>query len=183
MAISQKSIQDRALRIATMVGADPNGSPVIDNGVVIEDMFAMALREAIIAAAQSDTTVSQVKRSHSIVVTDGVGVLPDTVIDECLDTSSLESATDDDITQLSSYQPRYADYVRPVHSQLPYYTVRTGSFLFRNGDRSVYDGTVTLVAVAMPPVVAFTADLDISTDIAESTVQILAQRLRGVANG
>jgi len=182
MAISQLGIQNRALRLATMEGADPTQSPVIDNGVVLEDLFPIALRSAIIQAAQKGITLGQVRRSHTLSVTSGVATLPDTVIDECLDTSTLSSTTDATITQLSSWQPQYLDFVRPVHSQLHYYTTQGADFLFREAgaDYGDYTGTLSLNAVSMPATVgSLTADLGISTDIAETTIEILAARLRG----
>jgi hypothetical protein len=181
MAISYASIIDRAFRVANMVGQDANNSLTIDNQVVLEDLAPLALREAIIQKAGTDSENGGIKRSHALTFVNGTATLPDTVIEECLDTSSLVSTTDDDITQLSSYQPRYLDFQRPAHNQLSYFTVQGRNILFRDsfGDPGEYNGAISLVAVSMPAVVAITADLGIGTDVAESAIKILAAKLRG----
>lgn len=182
MAYSQHQIIDRALRIATMTGGDPNLSSVIDNTVVLEDHFYTALRNAIIAGANVPTEVNGLKRDHTIAVTNGVGTLPDSVVDECLDSSSIYSSTDSNVQQFSSFQPRYADYLRPVHGQLAYYAVQGQSFLYRgpNEEAGVFDGDIHLVAVSTPAIPATITDaITISTATAERTIQLLASILRG----
>ena len=181
MAYSQHQIIDRALRIATMTGGDPNLSSVIDNTVVLEDHFYTALRNAIIAGANVPTEVNGLKRDHTISVSNGVGTLPDSVIEECLDTSSIY-ADDTNVQQFSSYQPRYSDYLRSGHSQMGYYSTQGANFLYRgpNEEAGVFDGDIHLVAVSTPSIPSTITDpITISTEVAERTIQILASILRG----
>ena len=180
--ISYKQIIDRALRVATMTGGDPNASPVIDNVVVLEDLAPMALRKAIIEGASDPDEANELKIAHTITISLGVGDMPDEVINELLDRSSVSSTTDDDITQFTSFQPRLMDYLRPVHSQLGYYTAQGQNILFREpgGNAGAFDGTIVLNAVSMPvEVVDLTSFLHIPTDTAERAIQILPMMLRG----
>jgi len=180
--ISYRQIIDRALRVATMAGGDPNSSPVIDNLPVLEDLAPMALRQAIIDHANDPDAANEVKIAHTVTISLGTGDMPDEVISECLDRSSVSSTTDDDITQLTSFAPRYLDYLRPVHSQLGYYTQQGQSILFREpgGNASAFNGIIVLTAVSMPiDVVDLTSFLNIPSDVAEKAIQNLAMMLRG----
>jgi len=182
--ISYKQIINRALRLATMTGGESSASPMIDNAVVLEDMTPMALRQAIILGANNPNEVNQLKIPHVISITSGEAPLPDEVITECMDRSSVSSATDGSITELASFQPRLMSYLRPVHSQLAYYAVDGGNLLFREagGDAGAYNGTITLTAVSMPVNVAdLTTLLEITSDTAERAIGILAMMLRGEA--
>lgn len=182
MAYSQKQIQDAALREATMVGGDANASPVIDNAVALEDLFYLALRAAVLEGAAIETENGGLQRDYSIVIASGTGPLPDTVLDECLDTSSVYSTTDADITTLTSYQSRHLDYLRPVHVQLGYYTVLGGNLLFREpgGATGSYGGTIHLVTVGTPDIPAVaTNPIEIATETAERCIAILARMVGG----
>lgn len=164
-----------------MTGTDAHVSAVIDNAVVLEDHFYSALKMAVIEGSQIESEAGGLKRDYTITVTDGVGTLPDTVLDECLDQSSIYSTTDDDIGELSSYQSRYGDYLRPNHDQLNYYAVQGTDFLFREAgaDPGEYDGDIHLVAIGVPDVSSFTGAITISTTTAERTINILANLLKG----
>ena len=180
--ISYKQIIDRALRMATMTGGDSNASPVIDNAVVLEDMAPMALRQAIILGANNPNEVNQLKIAHTLSVASGEATLPDEVITECMDRSSVSSASDSSITELASFQPRLLSFLRPVHKQLAYYTVNGAKLLFRaaGGDAGTYTGTITLAAVSMPVgVTLLTSSLGIPSDTAERAIGILAVMLKG----
>ncbi len=182
MAFSQKSIGDRAIRVATMAGLDPHTSPVVDNGVVAEDLFYDALRRAVAESAKNPSDAQAMKRDHTITITNGVGTMPDTVLDDFLSSSSIYSTTDSNIAENSTYCPRYVDYLRPVHSQLGYYAVQGSSLLYREpaGDAGAWDGDLHLVTVSTPAIPATIADaMTISTELAERTIQILAGMLRG----
>ena len=182
MAYSQKSISDKALRIATMAGLDPHTSPVVDNGVVAEDLFYDALRRAVAESAKNPSDAQAMKRDHTITMTDGVGTMPDTALDDFLSSSSIYSTTDSTVAENSSYCPRYVDYQRPVHSQLSYYAVQGSSLLYREpgGDAGAWDGDLHLVTVSTPTIPATITDpITISTELAELTVTILASMLKG----
>jgi hypothetical protein len=182
MAYSQLQIQQAALREATMVGNDPHASPVIDASVVLEDLFYEALRQAVVIGASNQNEAGSLKRVYPLLIVDGVADLPDTVVTECLDSSSVFAT--DDVTQLSSYQSRFNDYLRPGHDLLNYYAVQGNQFYFREAgdDAGVFDGTINLVAIGTPDIPAAIADpITISTETAERTIKILAQMLRGAA--
>lgn len=184
MAYSQKSIQDAALREATLAGGDGNASPVIDSSVVLEDLFYLALREAVIEAANSEP--GSQKRDYTIAVTSGSGTLPDTVVEELLDDSTIYSATESTIGELSSFQREYSDFIRPVHTILSYYTVLGSNFLFRQAGAATgaFTGSIHLVASGIPDIPGtITTPLTIKSSVAERTIAILANLLRGGANG
>ena len=165
-----------------MVGGDANASPVIDNTVVIEDLFYLALREAVIEGSQHEAEAGTLKRDYILTVASGTATLPDTVIDECLDSSSIYSTTDSTIGDLSSFQPQYGDFIRPVHAMLAYYTALGGNFLFRaaGGAVGAYSGTIHLVAIGTPDIPgSITANITIATETAERCIAILARMIKG----
>lgn len=181
MSFSYSSIIDEALRVANLVGSDGNASPVIDNSVVLEDLFYSALKKAIVEGSESSAEVGGLKYDHTITITDGKGTIPDSILNDFLDDSALYT-DDGSLNGLMSFQPRYFDYVREGHSQLGYYTVQDNKLLVKEpgGDINAYDGTVHLVTTTVPTVVDATTALNISTETAKRTIEFLAQMLRGV---
>lgn len=182
MAISEQSIIDRAMFIANGAGIDAHSSPVIDNKYVIETMFPLALRQAVIEHARTPHEANGLKRTFSLTLVAGEAVLPDDVLDECLTSSSISSATDLDVAELTSYEQRYFDYIRPGYAQLGFYTNRGGTFCYRgigeNAGESV--ATVKLTAISMPVIPATsTTSMTISTSLADTTVEILARMMSG----
>lgn len=182
MSYSKKQLVDRALRVANLTATDPNVSAVIDNRVVLEDLLYTAMKQAVIEASQNPAEVGSLKRDFTVTITSGVGTLPDDSLDEFLDDSNIYSTTDDDISQLTSFQPRYLDYIRPTHSQLGYYTVQGTSLLFKEpgGDAGDFTGDIHFVCTSMPDLSgAFTAAITIPTPTAERTIVRLAELLKG----
>lgn len=180
MAFTYQRILNEALRVANMAGGDANSSPTIDNRVVLEDLFYSALRQAIVEGSENPAEIGALKYDHTITVTNGAGTIPDTVLNEFMDGSTVYS-DDGTLNGLMSFQPRYFDYIRDGHSQLGYYTVQDDQFLLKEpgGDISDYTGDVHLVTTTMPTVTDATTDLAISSETAKKTVEILASLLRG----
>ena len=165
-----------------MAGLDPHTSPVVDNGVVAEDLFYSALRRAVAESAKNPSDAQAMRRDHTVTITNGVGTMPDAVLDDFLSSSSIYSTTDTTIAENSSYCPRYVDYLRPVHSQLGYYAVQGSSLLYREpaGNAGEWDGDLHLVAISTPAIPATITDpITISTELAELTITILASMLKG----
>jgi hypothetical protein len=182
MAVSLKSLIARAVAVAASTGTDAHDSPAVDSRYVAEVLFPHALRSAIIKSAARGETAGHLKRSFTMTLSSGAAVLPDEIIKECLDHSNIRSEADADVGQLSSFQARYLDFLRPAHSQLGYYTVNGTSFEYRppNGSHGTFAGDIILDAVAMPekPATA-TAAIDISDEVAERTVELLAIMIKG----
>jgi len=185
MAVSQKGIQDRAFRIASMTGGEDTASVIIDNQVVFEDYFAIALREACISGSLNENEAAALKRTFDITITNGEGTLDDAVLPECMDQSTL---TDDaDSSTPISYSPRYGDFLAPAKpNQLSYYTIQGSKLLYRAlGDLpGVTDAAVHLTAVALPTIPGtITTAMTIRPETAERVAQILAQKVLGAAAG
>lgn len=165
-----------------MPGVDPNTVAFVDNSVVLEDLFYEALRAAVIEGSQRPAEVGNLTRDFTIAVSGGIGALPDSVINECLDNSSIYSGDDDDIGQFSSFQTRYSDFIRAVHPQIAYYHIQGTNFLFRDigGDPNDFDGDINLITVALPDIPSVITDLiTISSETAERAIVLLAEMLRG----
>lgn len=165
-----------------MTGGDANASPVIDNSVVLEDLFYLALRESVIEGSQDDAEAAGLKRDYTLALTLGTATRPDTMIDECMDDSSIYSETDSTIGELSSFQARYSDFLRPVHAMLGYYTILGDNFLFREagGVTRSYTGTIHLVTIGTPDIPAVITDpITIATETAERCIAILSRMLKG----
>lgn len=179
MAISQKSIQDRAFLLANSAGVEPHSSPVIDNGFTAELLFPHCLRDAVRIGAGIENEANSLKRTHTLTVTGGEAVLPTSVLEECLDSSTVYG---DDIDDLTSYEPRYSDFLRVSDANLNLYTCRGGTFCFKEsgGNAGEFNGELSLVAVSLPTIPDTITDaMTISNATAERVVEILARKLRG----
>jgi hypothetical protein len=183
MSVSIQQILDRAMELASSVGTDSHDSPIVDNAPTAEVLFPTALRRAATEIARSDRNEADIlKRTYALTLVNGSITLPTSVIAECLDSSSIYSDDDSDIGQLSSYKPRYYDFLHPALEQLGYYTVRGANLEFREPDEESgeFDGALNLVAVGMPDIPStLTASMTISDRVAEKTIENLAAMLRG----
>jgi hypothetical protein len=180
MAISLQGIINRAFILANGIGTDAHQSPVIDNQYVVETLAPHALRDAVRIGAGKESEVGSLKRTHSLTVTDGEATLPASVLEECLDSSTVYGTAIEDLT---SYEPRYSDFLRVSDPHLNLYTCRGGTFCFREAGGNVgeWDGTLSLVAVSLPDLPAVITDaMTISNATAERCIEILAKKLRGV---
>ncbi len=173
MPISAEQIIDRSIRVANQTGLDANSSPVIDNSVVFEDLFPLAMREAVSYLAGNPEDASSLKQDHALTFTSGSAPLPAGVVTECLDSSSLNSST---YSGLVSWQPRYIDFIRPVHKQLGYYLISGSNVLFRapGGAPGTFNGSLTLNAVSVPIPANISDDLAIGEDLANEVIVRLA---------
>jgi hypothetical protein len=180
MSISTQGILDRAFLLANSIGTDAHQSPVVDNKYALEVLFPHSLREAVRIGAGIENEANSLKRAHSLTVTNGEAALPVSVLEECLDSSTVYG---DDIGDLTSYEPRYEDFIRVSDDNLNLYTCRGGTFCFREagGEVGEFDGDVNLVAVSMPDIPTTITDaMTINNSTAERVIEILARKLRGV---
>lgn len=180
---SQKQLMDRAFRLANSAGVEPHQSAIIDNAFTAEDYFPIALREAVKQSAGIPNEANSVKRTYPLTLVAGEATLPDTVLTECLDSSSLFSSSDATVAKLSSYEPRYSDYLDSgAYNQLAYYTVRGAVFCYRAPGElpGVSTATLSLVCVGIPDIPAALATaMVISSETAERCIEILSKMLRG----
>lgn len=180
--IAPLELINRAYRLAVGIGGDTETSPIVDNIWAFEEAFPIALRRAAVETSRSADEVPDYVRQHTLTVTDGVADIPETVLTEFLDSSSLFSGDDETIAELASYAPRWNDFQRPVHDMLHYYTEREGRLYFREagGELFTWDGELELVCVSMPPVPAAIATMfEVPDSMADRVVQILADMIRG----
>lgn len=179
---SQTDIMNRAIRIANAAGLEPHSSPTIDNSFLAEDMFAMALREAVLERAKTPGGRAQLKRTYPLTLVAGEIALPDTVLDDYLfDSTCFVSG---DTTLLASFEPRYEDYLRAqfMYPQLAYYSVRGATLCFRGPGQAagVATSTISLTTPGVPDIPATITDaISTSGEIVERTAVILAAMIRG----
>lgn len=178
MAISAQQIINRAYRLAIGVGADATVSPVLDNLWAFEEAFPLAYRRAFVEIGHSSSEIEEYRHQHTLSVTDGSATLPDGVLTEFLDSSTLYSGDDPTIAELSSYAPRWSSFQRPVHDQLHYYTHKEDKLFFRpaGGNLFEWDGELELVCITMPELPAsITGEISfVSPAMADRVVEILA---------
>lgn len=183
MVVSQLSIQQRAYRLAVSQGLDPHGSGAVDTQFAFENNFPHALRRAATElAGRDESEAANLKRTYALTLSSGVATLPVSVIQECLDRSMIYSDSDSTVAENSSYQPRYSDYIRPAHSQLGYYSINGTSFCYRApyGAANSFSGNLKLVTAGMPDIPgSLTTAMTISDRLAERTVELLADMVRG----
>lgn len=178
---SQKSIMDRAYRIAVGTGGDPHDSPIIDNKFAFEDLFPLALREAVKAeVAEGDE--GNYKRTYSLTFVAGKIALPDTALEEFLNDSQIIDPNDAAVGQITSYQQNLQDFYYPANPQLGHYALDGNFIVYREpaGDVNTFAGPLSLKVVGIPDIPAsILTDLAIPTSLAEHTIVVLAEMVRG----
>lgn len=180
--VSPQELIGRAYRLAVGTSSDATVQPILDNIWAFEEAYPHALRQASSETARSADEIEKYRRQHTLAVVDGTAALPDAVLDEFLDSSTIYSDADPTIAELSSFAPRWSSFQRPVHDMLHYYTFKEGDFFFREagGDLNVWDGDIELVCVSMPDIpAAISGTSEVPSDIAERTIQILAGMIKG----
>lgn len=183
MAISKKSIIDRAYRIVVGAGLDPHESAVVDNSFVFEDLFPLALREACVMMANEDAAGAEsLRRTYTLTFVNGVADMPDTVLEEFLDRSYLYDTAAPENSEFNSYQTSLHAYHYPANPQLGHYAVQGATILYRAPyeDVATHDGDADLSVVGVPDVpLSMTAAMDISTELSEKIIEVLAGMARG----
>ncbi len=174
------AIINRAFRLAIGVGVDATVQPVLDNVWAFEEAFPLALRRAIKETPLSAEEVEGWRREHSLTLVNGEIAMPDAVLEEFFDSSSVYLAAD--LTARISFAPRWTSYLHPAHDQLGYYTYKEDNFHYREagGEPFDFDGDVKLVCISLPNKPAnISTNMTLPVDLAGKTVEVLADMIRG----
>jgi hypothetical protein len=181
MAITPGQLINRAYRLAAGMGQDPHAALSIDNVWAFEEAFPLALSEAVEEIGDSSDEIEHYRRSFALTLVDGSIALPEDVMHRFLDRSVLQVTGEEDIP--ASFCSRYEEFLRPAHAEVfHYYTTRDNALKVRiaGGEPAVYDGAVTLTAVAVPAIPSTLAStMTIPEDLADRTVEILARMIAG----
>jgi hypothetical protein len=182
MAVSVQSLINRAYRLAVGTGGDAHASPVVDNVWAFEEAFPHALSRAVEEIGFGPEEIEHYRRAFDLTFVNGVATLSGDVVHRFLDRSSLSSITDASVATNSSFCNRVSEFLNPPHTALHYYTTVEGEIWFREASGSVdtFDGNLTLYAIGYPATPAsITGTMAIPEDIADRTVEIMAEMIRG----
>lgn len=105
MSLTWQELIDRAVDQAS-VGLDPNLSPLIDLGMLAENLAPDVLQTVAEEAAQNSETRADLLSSQSISFTNGIGTVPNNVL--------IDYMADATLSDTSDYSKRYS--YRPWHN-------------------------------------------------------------------
>jgi len=146
-----------------LAGADASESVLLNMEQTAESLVSPVFKSVTLAINADPDKRSLLRRTNTIVLTTGAGVLPATILMECLPGATITDPDDDTIAQDMSYVPDYFDFLDAAgyEVRLGYWTVTanptTGNVLryIRPGDTvETKTGDVDLTVVTVPTVPA-----------------------------
>lgn len=176
MPKNKQEVIDAAMSIATGMGTDAHNSPVIDSEMTAEDLLPIAYRHVYHQILlENPRRLQDLLEEHPILLTNGVGVLPTSLLTEYLDRAFLPEFP------YSSYSS-FPDYDRQrFDNMLCYFTHENGQFFSTClGIGPAGDGTIKLHAVTVPDLPNdATTDLNMTERDLNALVYALALMIRG----
>jgi len=173
-------------------GLDANVAPNLDDATTIMEALVPSVFQAVAegyAGTGERRKQSLLRRTHSLTVTNGVAVLPETVLTSCMVNSSIDDPDDVTVAQAQSFCGEWFDYVQPRDAwqiQLNIYCVKGDldfHYLPANEEydpSSGFSGTIELTVPSVPEIPASASDaLDVSSEVTSDIVEALAEALRG----
>lgn len=144
-----------------LAGADASESTLLNMEQTAESLVAPVFKGVTLAINADPNKRSLLRRTNTITLTTGVGVLPGTILMECLPGGTITDPDDDTIAPDMSYVPDYFDFLEAAdyENRLGYWTVTenatTGNVLhyIRPGEAvETKTGDVDLTLVTVPDV-------------------------------
>ncbi len=164
---------------------DPNLSPLQDMEMVAESLVPQVFQQYVLDCAGNPDKLSLLRRTHTVALTNGVGVLPDVAMTQEIFGSTVDVTDDPTIGPLMSYTP-WVSFVSPSNTLLGYYSLRGDTELFWVDPGEVYTpgsgrtSDIDLTISSVPEIPATETDPLIVPDEALSDlIALLAAAVRG----
>ncbi len=172
-------ILDRAEQIAAGVGGDPQGSPVVDNGLTAEALLPHVWQIVTERSAKDPKRQHLFRQTRTLAFTNGEAPLPDDALSEAL---PLLSFDDPEIGPLMSWIPYMFDFQRPLRTMLGSYTINeSGKLLIRRPGEDYdpqggFSGNLDVSLIITP---GLTDPVTVPQEVIDDVVAGVAGALRG----
>lgn len=160
--------------VANTIGAaNPR---LLDAEVLAELVLPRVFDKVVQNYCKDEDGLHEFAKDHSIVLTDGIGTLPDGVKTEYIDSIYLPS------NPMASYIPRYEDFYLNNSEIVDTFTIQNGQFYFRGvgEDSGDSDETISINCITIPSFPSLSSDtVDIKASIIEQIIGYAAAVLVG----
>jgi hypothetical protein len=173
-----------------LAGGDQLQSALLDADMTMESLVQTVFQTVARRLADDEEGRSLLRRTHSITLTNGVGVVPDEVLTQCKYGASIADSADDTVAQLQSLVPYWQDFVQPrsgLMAQIPWWTIKDDVALHYLEIGEDYDpttgfnGPIELTIASVPVVPAANTDpLDVVAEVFSDLVTALATAIKGL---
>src|ERR1041385_195647 len=184
-----QTIIDLALQQA-LAGGDQLKSALLDADMTVESFVTNVFQNVALKFAADEEGRSLLRRTHSITLTNGVGVVPDEVLTQCKRGASIADPDDLTVAQLQSFVPYWSDFVQPrsgLQADIPWWTIKGSQEFFYIESGADYDplsgftGNLELTIATVPTVPALsTDDVDVPDELISDLLSGLSLAIRNI---
>ena len=186
---SLQTLVDFALQQA-LAGQNQLTSALLDADMTMETLLQNVFQDVSLKLANDEEGRSLLRRTHTLALTNGVGVLPDEVLTQCKYGASISDPADTTVAQSQSLVPYWQDFVQPrtgIQAQLAWWTIKGDDDFHYLESGETYDPAtgftgdleLTIATVPIIPTVA-TDPVDVVPEVYSNLVQGLAMAIRGL---
>jgi hypothetical protein len=157
---------------------------------VIEAIMPSVLQDVALKFARDEEGRSLLRQTHTITLTDGVGVVPAAVLTQCKWGASIADPADVTVAQLQSFVAYWQDFVQPrsgLEADIPLWTIKGNDefhYLEAGEDYDPadgFDGDVELTIATVPSIPASAADqTGWPSEFESDVIDYGAEMLRGM---
>lgn len=184
-----RELLDRSILEATR-GLDPQTVALYDLDGMAENLYPQVAQDVASRLAKDPSLRHMLRRTVSVSLSAGYGVLPDEVLSEYMDESSIYDPTVLANDPLMTYDSEWMDFVRDRETRLGHYALKGSDGADRTigwrNPNQLYAATLTktgnvnLNVPCTPAIPAASTDPILVPDEITTEIQnILAQRIRG----
>lgn len=170
-------------------GMGAKAAPNLDDATTIMEAMVPTVFQAVAESCAGDPDrQSLLRRTHTISMTNGVGVLPDEVLTSCMNNSSIADPDDISVGKFQSFVPQWVDFIGPrdnIQTQLNWFNVKGDSDLHYLAANEEYDpdngfdGDLELTVPSVPETPTLATDtVDVPSEVASDLIAALADSLR-----
>lgn len=170
-------------------GVNPLTASILDVEMTAEALAPVIFQEVAQGYAADPNSWSLLRRTHTIAMVDGAGVLPDEVLTSCAVGAVIASPDDVTVLQNQAFVPNWNDFVSPrdnIQSLLTYWIIRGDDDLHILQAGEEYDpddgftGDIEYTGASVPEIPAtFSDTLDVPSEVLSDLQNALSKALMG----
>jgi hypothetical protein len=173
-----------------LAGGDQLKSALLDADMTMESLVQTVFQNVAIQKTADEEGRSLLRRTHTLTLTNGVAVIPDTVLTQCKYGASISDPSNVAVAQAQSLVPYWQDFVQPrngIFAQPAWWTIKGDDDFHYIEPNESYDpssgfsGPLELTIASVPEVPASASDpVVVVTEVFSDLVTALAQAIRGL---
>lgn len=187
--MTYQSLIDLSLQQALAAG-DQLQSALLDADMTMESLVGTVFQNVALQKAADEEGRSLLRRTHTLTLTNGVAVLPDTVLTQCKHGASIADPSNVLVAQAQSLVPYWQDFVQPrvgIFAQPAWWTIKGDDDFHYIEPNESYDpssgfsGELELTIASVPEVPASaSATVDVPAEVFSDLVTAFAAAIRGL---